>query len=146
MTHHQVALASHALIYRSDGQLLTIKRDGNPYLRGFWSVPAGHVEAGETATEACVREVREEVGLLLAPSDLRFVLVQQKSGSDGEERVDFFFATNCTRPADVHRASTREVADICWSPPDLLPEPFAPYVAEALLRVNEGVRLSSWDM
>lgn len=144
--HHQVALASHALIYRSDGQLLTIKRDGNPYLRDFWSVPAGHVEPGETATDACVREVHEEVGLLLSPYDLKFVLVQQKSGSDGEERVDFFFATHCTRSATVRRASTHEVAAVRWSPPDLLPQPFAPYVAEALLRIKEGHLLSSWDM
>jgi ADP-ribose pyrophosphatase YjhB (NUDIX family) len=31
--------------------------------RLLWSLPKGHVEAGETETEAAVREVREETGI-----------------------------------------------------------------------------------
>ena len=33
---------------------------------GEYSVPAGHVEAGETVTQAALREAREEVGLELS--------------------------------------------------------------------------------
>jgi 8-oxo-dGTP diphosphatase len=146
MAHHVVSMAAHALIYSPEGQLLTIKRDGNPYLRGYWSVPAGHIDAGETAALACVREVREEVGIHLAIPDLQFVLVQQKSASDGEERVDFFFAATCSRPENAHRASKREVAALQWSDPGDLPQPFAPYVEHALNRIREAVLLSYWDM
>ncbi|GGT22040.1 NUDIX hydrolase [Nonomuraea spiralis] len=35
-----------------------------------WDVPGGHLEAGESATEAVVRELQEETGLLLEPSAL----------------------------------------------------------------------------
>lgn len=146
MTHHRVGMASHALIFSPDGRLLTIKRDGNPYLRGFWSIPAGHVESGETALSACARELMEEVGLDISTEDLRFVLVQQKSGTDGEERVDFFFVATCSRPDLAHAASPREVADIRWSIPDKLPEPFAPYVAAALAYIREGATFSTWGL
>ncbi|NUS06010.1 MAG: NUDIX hydrolase [Nonomuraea sp.] len=35
-----------------------------------WDVPGGHVEPGESATEAAARELQEETGLLLEPSAL----------------------------------------------------------------------------
>jgi ADP-ribose pyrophosphatase YjhB (NUDIX family) len=38
--------------------------------RGLWALPAGFVEAKETLEEAVARELREEVGIECAPSDL----------------------------------------------------------------------------
>jgi 8-oxo-dGTP pyrophosphatase MutT (NUDIX family) len=35
-----------------------------------WDIPKGGVEAGESFAEAAVRELREETGLVVAPSDL----------------------------------------------------------------------------
>jgi 8-oxo-dGTP pyrophosphatase MutT (NUDIX family) len=35
-----------------------------------WDIPGGHLEPGESATEAAIRELFEETGLVLKPSDL----------------------------------------------------------------------------
>jgi mutator protein MutT len=43
-------------------QILLIRRGQAP-ARGYWSVPGGRVEAGETLAEAVVRELLEETGL-----------------------------------------------------------------------------------
>lgn len=45
-----------------DGRLLLIRRGHGP-AAGWWSVPGGRVEPGETLAEAVVREVSEETGL-----------------------------------------------------------------------------------
>ena len=45
-----------------EDDLLLIKR-GQGVAAGFWSVPGGRVEEGETLAEAVVRELREETGI-----------------------------------------------------------------------------------
>jgi mutator protein MutT len=45
-----------------DDRLLMIRRGQAP-ARGYWSVPGGRVEPGETLAEAVVRELAEETGL-----------------------------------------------------------------------------------
>ena len=50
-----------AVIFRGDAVLL-VQRAGGPW-RGLWSLPGGHIEPGETARAAAVREIREETGL-----------------------------------------------------------------------------------
>ena len=45
-----------------DDRLLLIRRR-NPPSAGFWSVPGGRVEPGETLAQAVVRELAEETGL-----------------------------------------------------------------------------------
>lgn len=50
-----------AAIFR-DGAVLLIER-AKGALKGRWSLPGGHIEPGETARAAAVREVREETGV-----------------------------------------------------------------------------------
>jgi len=46
-----------------DNERLLLVRRGRGAAAGFWSVPGGRVEEGETLAEAVVREVLEETGL-----------------------------------------------------------------------------------
>ncbi|HEY8416116.1 MAG TPA: NUDIX domain-containing protein [Thermaerobacter sp.] len=46
-------------------------RPGGP--RAFWQPITGGIRQGETPLEACLREVREETGLVLAAQDLRLI-------------------------------------------------------------------------
>ena len=50
-----------AAIFR-EGAVLLIER-AKGALKGRWSLPGGHIEPGETAQAAAVREVREETGV-----------------------------------------------------------------------------------
>jgi 8-oxo-dGTP diphosphatase len=51
------------LILRPDGQLLLAQRPDDKPWAGWWELPGGKIEAGESTLEALARELREELGI-----------------------------------------------------------------------------------
>src|SRR5512134_2430423 len=77
----------HLLFFREE-QILLLRRFNNGYADGQYSVPAGHLDGGETVIAAAAREAREEVGVHIEAQDIQFSSVMHRR--DGDERVDFF--------------------------------------------------------
>jgi len=50
-----------AAVFRGEEVLLIVRAKGA--LKGLWSLPGGHIEPGETARAAAMREVLEETGV-----------------------------------------------------------------------------------
>jgi 8-oxo-dGTP diphosphatase len=74
--------AASAAVFRGE-QVLLIER-GKGTLQGFWSPPGGHIEAGETARAAALREVREETGVaaeLVGLVDIHEVIRHGREGA-----------------------------------------------------------------
>ena len=58
-----------AWIYHpEDGEILLLKVEDEKV--SFWQPITGGIESGESPEEACLREIKEEIGLLLACSNL----------------------------------------------------------------------------
>ena len=55
----KIRLGCSAVIFDEQGRILLTKRRDN----GQWCLPSGGMESGESAAEACIREVWEETGL-----------------------------------------------------------------------------------
>ncbi|MEP9363913.1 (deoxy)nucleoside triphosphate pyrophosphohydrolase [Nocardioides sp. CN2-186] len=49
-----------------DGRVLAARRTSPPESAGRWEFPGGKVESGETSDAALVREIREELGCMVA--------------------------------------------------------------------------------
>lgn len=58
---HRIAVG----VIRKNGQVLITKRKEEGLLGGLWEFPGGKLEKDETAAQACVREIREETGLVV---------------------------------------------------------------------------------
>ena len=56
------------LYHPEDGEILLLKVEDEKV--SFWQPITGGIESGESPEEACLREIKEETGLLLACSNL----------------------------------------------------------------------------
>ena len=111
-----------------EGQVLLQRRRNTGYLDRMWVAgAAGHIEFGETATAAAVREASEELGVRLDPADLRAVTIMQRTdgtANPAEQRADWFFtATDWSgepRVMEPHKCDA-----VAWFPladlPDAIP-------------------------
>jgi len=50
-------------VQKSDGSFLLAQRPAGKDYAGYWEFPGGKIESGETARDALVRELREEIGI-----------------------------------------------------------------------------------
>src|SRR5262245_23989423 len=85
--------AVYLILTRSDAVLLA-RRSGAAFAAGHYALVQGHVDGGETATAAIVREAKEEVDVEVAEADLRCVHLLHRSSEIGEW-FDLFFT--CAR-------------------------------------------------
>jgi ADP-ribose pyrophosphatase YjhB (NUDIX family) len=63
-----------SILIEKEGRFLLIRR-GKPPEKGFWAVPGGHVDAGESPYETACRESSEEVGEAMIEKKPFFVFV-----------------------------------------------------------------------
>jgi 8-oxo-dGTP diphosphatase len=56
---------STAIIPYDENKILLIKRNTKPF-KGYWALPGGRMDIGETIEQTIVREVKEETGLDVA--------------------------------------------------------------------------------
>ncbi|WP_433300851.1 NUDIX domain-containing protein [Actinoplanes sp. CA-030573] len=57
-------LVAAGALFRDEGNRIMLVR---PHYKPEWDIPGGMVEEGETPSEACAREVAEELGLTITP-------------------------------------------------------------------------------
>ena len=90
--------------------------------RLLWSLPKGHVEPGETAPEAAVREVSEETGILgrviaeLGTIDFWFVA----DGRRVHKTVHHYLLLSVDPAQELSDADV-EVSEVAWVPLEELP-------------------------
>ena len=108
-----------AIVYRGDKVLLARRRDS-----GWWNLPGGGLELGETVDEGIVREVREETGLQVAVQRLVGVYSKPQGGE-----VVLLFACSILG-GELH--PTDESSEYCWIEPATPPSKTLPKHVERL--------------
>jgi len=79
------------LIFRGRGKrgpILLVERGGHP-LKGYWSLPGGLVETGESLEEAVRREILEETGLRVKPVEMFGVF--ERVIKDAKGRAEYHY-------------------------------------------------------
>ena len=69
-TPSAVLLVVAVALIDAEGQILLARRPEGKKMAGLWEFPGGKIDPGETPEAALVRELHEELGIEVAPSDL----------------------------------------------------------------------------
>ena|SRR5215208_6583286 len=130
----------HLLFFR-ENQILLLRRFNTGYADGQYSVPAGHLDGGETVIAAAAREGEEETGIRVHPGDIAFSSVIHRR--DGDERVDFFVHVQQWQgePANTEPDKCDELR---WVNVNELPDNVIPYVRKAIQNHYDGIKFDEF--
>lgn len=117
MPENAYHLVVHVWIRNAAGQYLMAQRSANKKTFPLaWECVGGSVLKGEESLAAALREVREEVGIVLRPEDGRKVLTQIRDSAGGTRVNDIndVYLFSYDGPVVLSEASTDEVAQARW--------------------------------
>jgi 8-oxo-dGTP diphosphatase len=122
---------STALVPYPDNKILLIKRNTIPF-KGYWALPGGRMDPGETVEQTIVREVKEETGL--------DVIIVRKVGEYVEkgvkDDVDYEYYPTCfvVKPVGGEiKKQESEIQEINLFNLNELPKPLA-FVHEEMIK------------
>jgi ADP-ribose pyrophosphatase YjhB (NUDIX family) len=136
----KITVAVHLFFLRGE-KILLIRRFNTGYEDGNYSIVAGHVDAGESVTQAAIREAKEETGVILKPEDLQIVHVMNRKAE--EERIDFF-ATVCHWVGELVNNEPHKCDQLLWVTLDTLPPNLIPYVRQGIENYQAGLFYSEF--
>jgi len=103
--------------------ILLIKRDTVPF-KGYWALPGGRSEPGETVEQTAVREVKEETGLDVVV--VRKIGEYHEQGIQGSVEYDYYPACFLVKVVGGEmRKQLGEIQEIQLFSLDEIPEPLA---------------------
>lgn len=120
------------IILTNDNKILLQKRKGSKLWPGYYALPAGHIDEGETQYDALVREAKEELGIEIIPDDIinNYVVLRRNffeiDGKILEPYIDYYFEIKKYKgiPKIIEEDKCEE---LLWADVNNLPEPFINY-------------------
>jgi ADP-ribose pyrophosphatase YjhB (NUDIX family) len=112
------APTASALVFDDRGRVLLARRAHDPY-RGLWDIPGGFLEEGEHPEDALRRELREETGLEIEPTE--YLGVWMDSYGDGPGAVATLNLVWWARVVAGEPRPADDVSELGWFGRDELP-------------------------
>ena len=73
LDRHQIKVGCEVFVQRGSSLLLGKRK--NCFGAGLWALPGGHLEPDERLVDAACRELREELGVVVRPYELRLASI-----------------------------------------------------------------------
>ncbi|MBF8262984.1 MAG: hydrolase [Parachlamydiales bacterium] len=123
------------LILRRKDQILFSLRQNTGYCDGYYGLVAGHVDVGESAAQAMIREANEEAGMDLTIDQLKPVHIMHRVSN--RVNVDIFYECDAYQ-GHIANQEPDKCGALTFFPLSALPPNCIDYVLQAIHAAHRG--------
>jgi 8-oxo-dGTP diphosphatase len=114
-TSRKLVLVAACALIDADGRVLLAQRPAGKAMAGLWEFPGGKVEAGETPEATLIRELNEEIGIVVKEACLAPLTFASHSYDDFHLLMPLYV---CRRWEGI--VSAQEGQQLAWVRPNRL--------------------------
>lgn len=136
-------LSSVYLIIKNDEEeILLQRRQGTKLWPGFLALPAGHIDKGENAYEAAVREAKEELDIVISQHDIVDTFVVNRKNKSLDPYYDVYFEMDSYQGI-IKINEPEKCSELVWANINNLPDDMIDFEKIALLNNQNGIKFST---
>lgn len=132
-------ISSVYLMLNNGGKYLLYLRQNSGFEDGNYGLVAGHIEYGESAKQAIIREALEEANIILHEEDLHFAHLSCRYSD--RENIDIFFECNKWQ-GEVRNNEPYKCKELKFFNKEDLPVNIIPYIRDVISLSARGIRYS----
>lgn len=133
-------IASYVIV-RKGKKIAFVLRSNTSWMNGYYTLPSGKVETGESYTAAAIREVEEEIGINVVIENMHFVHAVHRH--EETDWVDMYFEAK-KWTGKPFNAEPHMHEELTWIDPSDLPDKVVPCVRDALKQIQTGKSYSEY--
>ncbi len=135
----------YLIIKDNQGRVLLQRRQGTKLWPGFLALPAGHIDAGENAYEAAIREAKEELGITITKNDIIDTFVVNRRNKSLPPYYDVYFEL-ASYEGKISIMEPEKCSELRWCSLEELPEDMIDFEKAAIENNMKGIKFSTIEV
>jgi len=138
----KAAVTVGLILLNDKGQILLQKRCNTGYMDGKYALVAGHLEKNESLINGVIREVEEEINVILNKNNVEFVCII-RDGNNYDYINTYFKYQNYSN--EVRNLEPEKCSELKWFDIDNLPDNIIPNDKRAINNMNKKIYLDEYN-
>lgn len=137
--------AVYLIIKNENNEILLQRRQGTKLWPGFLALPAGHVDEGENAYDAVIREAKEELGITISVKNIIDIFTVNRRNKSLMPYYDVYFEID-SYEGEITISEPEKCSELVWSDINNLPNDMIDFEIEAIRNNQNGIKFSTIDV
>lgn len=134
--------AVYLIIKNEKNEILLQRRQGTKLWSGFLALPAGHIDEGENAYGAIVREAKEELGIDIDITNIVDTFIVNRINKSLLPYYDVYFEISGYEGV-LNIKEPEKCSELVWCDINNLPSDMIDYEVEAIKNNLNGIKFST---
>ena len=136
--------AVYLIIKNEKGKILLQRRQGTKLWPGFLALPAGHIDEGENAIDAVIREAKEELSITIREENIVDSFVVNRRNKSLKPYFDVYFEIS-SYEGTITINEPNKCSELKWCDINDLPNDMVDFEIEAIRNRQKGIMFSVID-